>query len=70
MHPDSFNHPCDLAINISSGVVYVTDFDNHRVRLFSADRQFINHRVQLFYDDRQFLTWSAFFPLLLRVYYY
>ena len=62
MHPDSFNHACDLAINTSSGVVHVTDFDNHRVQLFSADGQFINHHVHLFYANRQSLTWSAFFP--------
>ena len=30
-----------MAIN-SSGVVYVTDYDNHRVQLFSANGQFIS----------------------------
>ena len=36
-----FNQPCDVAIN-SSGVVYVVDYYNHRVQLFSADGQFIS----------------------------
>ena len=40
----SFPHGVALAIN-SSGVVYVTDYNNHSVQLFSADEQFISSFV-------------------------
>ena len=39
--PGQFSYPKDVAIS-SSGVVYVTDFYNHRVQLFSANGQFIS----------------------------
>ena len=39
--PGQLSYPHGVAIN-SSGVVYVTDYNNHRVQLFSADGQFIS----------------------------
>ena len=38
--PGKFSYPYNVAID-SNGVVYVTDYRNHRVQLFSADGQFI-----------------------------
>ena len=39
--PGQFNHPIDVACDSSSGIVYVTDYDNHCVQSFSADGQLI-----------------------------
>ena len=54
--PGYYSSPSDVAIN-SSGVVYVTDSDNRRVQLFTADGDFIS----TFGNDSNFISPSQLY---------